>query len=41
MKTDTNIDETEIQYQNKLKLLEEKKSIDLAAKPLVMKPKIK
>lgn len=34
MKTDTNIDETEIQYQNKLKLLEEKKSIDLAAKPL-------
>ena len=34
MKTDTNIDETEIQYQNRLKLLEEKKSIDLAAKPL-------
>lgn len=34
MKTDTNIDETEIQYQNKLKLLEEKKNIDLAAKPL-------
>ena len=33
MKTDTNIDETEIQYQNKLKLLEEKKNIDLAAKP--------
>jgi hypothetical protein len=34
MKTDTNIDVIETQYQNKLKLLEEKKNIDLAAKPL-------
>jgi len=34
MKTDTNIDVIESQYQNKLKLLEEKKNIDLAAKPL-------
>lgn len=34
MKTDTNIDVIESQYQNKLKLLEEKKNIDLAANPL-------
>jgi hypothetical protein len=41
MKTDTNIDETEIQYKNKLKLLEEKKNIDLAAKPFSYETKNK